>query len=87
LGGELLAIVQAEREADSLLKEADDRRARALQEALVERKRRLRDVSVPDEPVSPPRTPRPQTVAIHNIASKNRTKAIARILEEVHAQA
>ena len=82
---ELLAIVHAEEAAESLLKEAQERREQAIHDALTDREYRLQNIK-PPTPVAPDLKPaKPDTRRIEQLAKTNRRRAVKRILEAIHA--
>lgn len=83
---ELLAIVQAEEQADALLKEAQDRKERAIKRALDDRQAQLSSITMP-----PPSEPKlkalnPNLEKLKATARKNKAKAVKAILEGLHVQ-
>jgi hypothetical protein len=82
---ELLAIVQAEAEADSLVAEAQARKDAAIKQALEERKIKLASI----KPLAPPepalRDLKPNLDALKRTAQKNKAKAVKKILEAIYA--
>lgn len=82
---ELLAIVQAEAEADRLLQDAKDRKEAAIKRALEERKFKLSNLKAPavHEPVL--HELKPNLEQIKRAAQKNKAKAVRKILEELYA--
>lgn len=80
---ELLPLVEAEGEADRLLQEAQERKERMIKEALEERRLLLASIIPPkvEDPILKPL--RPDLAALRKQAAKNRSKAIAMIMEEL----
>jgi hypothetical protein len=82
---ELLAIVQAEAEADSLVAEAQARKDAAIKQALEERKIKLANIRplAPSEPAL--RDLKPNLDTLKRTAQKNKAKAVKKILEAIYA--
>ena len=89
-GGErmhLLEIVETEREVAHLLEQAQAQKESKIATAMIERERKLANLKPPKETaVSVPR-PKQDLTTIKKAATKNKKKAVQKILEEVYAAA
>jgi cell division septum initiation protein DivIVA len=76
--------MQAEQQADDMLKQARERKERLIKEALAEREQMLTSIKPPtlEEPTLKPL--RPDIEGLKRAARKNKAKAVARILEAIH---
>jgi hypothetical protein len=83
---ELLKIVEAEQQADALVKEAQERKELAIKKALEERQFKLSNLKVPETAQPKLKPLNPDLERIKQVARKNRSKAIKAILEELHVQ-
>ena len=82
---ELLAIVEAEQAADALLNEAEERRQQAIKEAMADREFRLANLKPPVMAPLAVKAAKPDLASIRQQAKRNKRKAVAAILEELHA--
>jgi hypothetical protein len=82
---ELLAVVEAEEQADALVHDAQARKEQAIRDALKSREEQLAKVKPPvlSEPKIKP--VQSQASQIKERARKNKVKAIAKVLEEIYA--
>jgi hypothetical protein len=82
---ELLAIVQAEAEADRLVAEAQSRKEAATKQALEERAAKLANIRAPVVQEPTLRNLKQNFDQLKLRAQKNKAKAIKKILEEIYA--
>jgi hypothetical protein len=78
---ELLAIVQAEQQADALVKSAQLHKDAVLAQALKDREYKLTNLSSPVLQEPKVREAKPNLEKIQLAAKKNKKKAVAKILE------
>jgi len=87
LGQELLAIVQTEQAAETLVQQAKERQVQAIQQALVDREFRLANIITP-QVIDPNLKPlRPAIEQLKRTAQKNKARAVQQILREIYAAA
>lgn len=82
---ELLAIVQAEQQAEALVKEANDRKQALLRQALAQRELMLKSLKAPEPQPVELRQPDLKLRALAETARRNKAKAVGVILEGFYA--